>query len=294
MRVPSGRWHGLHHHQLKTTTGHICQPDRLGMPCANGRRPTWFFTVVHSAAKIVNGALGCPEFIIDVIQSKGEKMKRFLNMLFLLVLSAFIYGHSSTASAVTVYTSEADFGAALDSFYLEEFDDLVEGDDTSSLERGPVNGFSYTITAGNDALYHMDSSFSTNGPAESLVFNFTGDSVTAFGGFLWPTDFNCENQVAGMDIEIHFAGGDTETYSIENAAFDTFTGFTSSEAITSILFSENGDPVWTDGSGLFVSADHIYAGAASPVPVPGAVWLLASGLVGLAGLRRKAHKQFYL
>ena len=132
---------------------------------------------------------------------QGEKMKRFLNMLFLLVLSAFIYGHSSTASAVTVYTSEADFGAALDSFYLEEFNDLVGKTGSSApLERGPVNGFSYTITAGEGTLYRIDSgAISTNGPAESLVFNFTGDSVTAFGGFLWPTDYDLNNQVAGMD-----------------------------------------------------------------------------------------------
>jgi hypothetical protein len=30
---------------------------------------------------------------------------------------------------------------------------------------------------------------------------------------------------------------------------------------------------------------------AAPVPIPGAVWLLGSGLAGIAGLRKKRNKQ---
>ncbi len=32
-----------------------------------------------------------------------------------------------------------------------------------------------------------------------------------------------------------------------------------------------------------------YSGSAAPVPVPGAVWLLGSGIIGLVGMRRKAR-----
>jgi hypothetical protein len=35
--------------------------------------------------------------------------------------------------------------------------------------------------------------------------------------------------------------------------------------------------------------DNVWGATASPVPIPGAVWLLGSGLVGLAAMRRKAR-----
>jgi hypothetical protein len=221
-------------------------------------------------------------------------MNKLFNMLLALSLAFVLPGYFSTAVAFTAYTSEANFVAALESYYLEEFNDLEMDGGESSLARGPVNGFSYRIEAMDSSgdssdLYFMDQSLSTNGPAHSLVFTFTGDDVTAFGGFLWPTTLDCSNAVAGIDVEMHFTGGNSETYAIQSAAFDTFTGFISDDAITSIIFSENGDSVWTDGDGLFVSADHVYAGASSSVPIPAAVWLLGSGLVSLISIRKKRN-----
>ncbi len=217
-------------------------------------------------------------------------MKKILNILLLLGFAAFISGVLSPVSAATMYTAETDFIADLDSYYLDNFSDLEMNGGGSSLTREPVNGFSYTITAkdssGNQDLYHMDGSLSTNGPADSLVFTFTGNDVTAFGGFLWPTTLDCENASAGMSVELYFTGATTETFLIKNTEYRIFTGFTSNEAITSIVISANSDSVWTDGDGLFVSADHIYTGT-SAVPVPGAVWLIGSGLLGLIGIRRK-------
>jgi hypothetical protein len=37
-----------------------------------------------------------------------------------------------------------------------------------------------------------------------------------------------------------------------------------------------------------IGSDMVWGATTSPVPVPGAVWLLTSGLIGLAGLRRRA------
>ncbi len=220
-------------------------------------------------------------------------MKKILQIIFLFGLAAVISGNVKTVCAAAVYSSEAEFVAALDGYYLEDFDDLEDmyDDGPLSLGKGPVNGFSYAIATIGTNLYYMDGFISTNGPAAPLQFEFTGNNVTAFGGFLWPTDINGFDGVAGIDIEVVLNNGATETYAIENAAFNTFTGFISTEAFTTITFSANNQPIWTygEGEGLYMSADHIYAGT-SVVPVPGAVWLLGSGLLGMVGLRRKAHK----
>lgn len=220
-------------------------------------------------------------------------MKKILQMLFLFSLAAIVSGNFSAVCAATVYTSQAEFVAALDSYYLEDFDDLegMYDDGPASLDKGPVNGFSYAIATIDTNLYYMDGFISTNGPAAPLQFEFTSNNVTAFGGFFWPTDIDGFNGVAGIDIEVVLNNGITETYAIENAAYNTFTGFISTEAFTTITFSANDQPIWTygEGQGLYMSADHIFAGA-SVVPVPGAVWLLGSGLMGLVGLRRKAQK----
>jgi hypothetical protein len=49
---------------------------------------------------------------------------------------------------------------------------------------------------------------------------------------------------------------------------------------TKLMFTFQNDPGWW-------SLGEI---SASPVPIPGAVWLLGSGLLGLVGIRRKFHK----
>ena len=216
-------------------------------------------------------------------------MKKVFNLLWTLALGTLVSGYLSTAFAFTVYTSESDFVAALDSYYLEEFDGFSEGDMPSSLDMGPVNGFGYKVLPTKYRFYGLEGALATENPGYSIQFVLTGSLANAFGGIFWPTDFDLENQVADIRIELQLAGGGKETYTVENAAFDTFIGFTSQEAFTSIIVAPHDETLWNEvaGDNLYLSADHVYAGSGSSVPVPGTVWLLASGLIGLAGLRRK-------
>ena len=220
-------------------------------------------------------------------------MKKLFSVALVLCLLTIVSGYLSIAAAFTVYTSEADFVATLDSFYLEDFNGYHDGDcdDYNFLNMGPVNGFGYTISTPESTLYSLDGAMSTEKQALALEFTFTNGPVTALGGIFWPTNIDVENKVAGVDIQLQMAGGDTQTYTIENASVDTFIGFTSLEAFTSIIVAPHDLAFWNDDFGaaedFFVSADHLYAGSASSVPVPGAVWLLGFGLMGLVGLRRK-------
>jgi len=39
-----------------------------------------------------------------------------------------------------------------------------------------------------------------------------------------------------------------------------------------------------------ISVDDMFATNTSPVPIPGAIWILGSGLLGLLGVRRKIRE----
>lgn len=81
----------------------------------------------------------------------------------------------------------------------------------------------------------------------------------------------------------------TYTSKSDNQYFQTYTNGTDY-----IWFIEDGggDQTWGDGSGDGDHNDFIAWTGAKPIatPVPAAVWLLGSGLVGLVGIRRKAKK----
>lgn len=221
-------------------------------------------------------------------------MKKLFSMAMVLGMATIVSGYLSVAVAFTVYTSEADFVATLDSnYYLEDFDGYYDGDyDTSySLEMGPVNGFGYTISPTEKTLYSIDGAMSTNRQSTALEFTFTSGPVTAFGGIFWATNYDIENKVAGVDVELEMVDGSTQTYTIEDAGVDTFIGFTSLEAFTAIIVAPHDLAFWDENFGadenLYLTADHLYAGSAASVPVPGAIWLLGSGLLSLIGAHRK-------
>ena len=208
-------------------------------------------------------------------------MKKLFCILLVLGLTIITSGYLSAASASTVYTSEADFVAALDSYYLEDFDNIsmTGSEGPALLEMGPVNGFSYTMKVNDSYLYYCDGAMSAWNDTDAITVEFTGDSVTAFGGIFWPTDVNTNGLQGDVTVEISFVDGSTYSYLIEDADASTFTGFTSSVAISSFTFD--------DTMSEYPTVDHLYAGSAAPVPIPGALYLLGSGLLGMVFCRRK-------
>jgi len=60
---------------------------------------------------------------------------------------------------------------------------------------------------------------------------------------------------------------------------DSFFGVINPEGISSIFISSSSGEI---------EIDHLQYGH-NAVPIPGAIWLLGSGLVGIAGIRRKKN-----
>ena len=93
---------------------------------------------------------------------------------------------------------------------------------------------------------------------------------------------------AGSDNR--FDGPEYGTYLLEGAGL-TVASFNYTSSITDATGGGGGHSTWLAGAHIQSNGDSGYSVWIGPgnseVPIPGAVWLLGSGLVGLVGLRRK-------
>jgi hypothetical protein len=119
-------------------------------------------------------------------------------------------------------------------------------------------------------------------------FDFPNDSYANYANYIGGLSL-------GNQIEATFgpgdSGGPSFIYQDEQwllAGVNTFGGsFVSDELVTGPEFPFFG----SGGGGMVVSAYAEWIdGNAANVPIPSAVWLLGSGLAGIAGLRRKSRK----
>ena len=118
-------------------------------------------------------------------------------------------------------------------------------------------GHLFYIELGNLGLYDELGNF----PQTGYGFNNTGDFNNLLPSTYWSTEF-------------------TAMPSVENAAF-FFTFSTGDQGL------RNMDK---PGLGLAVRTGTVTYNSPSPVPGPPAIWLLGSGLIGLAAVRRKLKK----
>ena len=93
--------------------------------------------------------------------------------------------------------------------------------------------------------------------------------------------------VGGIDVDVLSRGTQQEVRHLVRECFEKI-----GRGGRYIAASANSIPVYCDPGNLVVMFDEIRIGTTSAdvlpaVPVPGAVWLLGSGLLALAGIRRK-------
>jgi hypothetical protein len=184
-----------------------------------------------------------------------------------------------TASAGMVYEDEGTFlDNILPAFLLEDFDGYVYGGFTEyTLDIGPMNGFAGTISAeggANSFLWSGDGNMSTENATDYLRVDFTGDPVTAVGGWFFASDISgyfVPNRPVVIDLS------DGTHYEFVPTSDTDFRGFTTDEPISWIKID-----CPDDASYYWSTMDHFYVGA---VPAPGVLALL--GLAGLARSRRR-------
>jgi hypothetical protein len=141
---------------------------------------------------------------------------------------------------------------------------------TPANEAGPWPMPSSTITGAEMAhLYYTElgnttNAFTNKGPFINLGYNFEG------GGNAWSSTDITWNPLTGNLINLH-----DPTWAWY---FDFATGYQGGMVKSDDLRAVNT---------LAVHAGNI---SAAPVPIPPAVWLLGSGLLGLIGIRRRFKK----
>jgi hypothetical protein len=197
-----------------------------------------------------------------------------------LILLA-MFAMFSTQAMADMYTDEITFVAMLQpGYYLEDFDayNYLSVESLPPQDFGPVNGFSYTVSAPNGlwALPVGSGALSVNVATDAITVDFTGDPITAVGGLFFGTDY--DGNITGASMIVTLSDGTVENYVTTG---DAFRGFVSSTPISYLTIScviEGVDYKWP-------TMDHFYVG--SPVPVPGAVLL---GILGLSAAGIKLRK----
>ena len=167
----------------------------------------------------------------------------------------------------------------------------------SAFTVGSYSGLDFTATPGG--------LFSTGGPVAGsgtvsgtgqLDLDFTGRTGTAqffpqYAGAAWNIDNS--TKITGTGVYEGFTtGADSNTDPVSGTVALTLTGTnlaaTASGFAGQLVSVGNVGSAWTSFDGTPYS--EVYNITVTPVPVPAAVWLFGSGLVGLAGIARRRRQ----
>ena len=195
--------------------------------------------------------------------------------------------HATTACALLISISNVE-AASLTISEWSEFSSpsFMANYSPNTVVLDLVSGISQTAVLGvltYDTEGNSDPGSVTS--LDSLMFNING------GGFIAP-EFTLSSPITGINTNSDYfvsldAGG--------SYTFDLGTVFTAEPSTLTVTLLAS-DTVFgnTSESRFFRtplditrSAEFLLTTTASPVPVPAAVWLFGSGLVGLAGIARR-------
>jgi hypothetical protein len=191
---------------------------------------------------------------------------------------------SSSHAAISIFTSQAEFEAALTSSFLNDFTGAA-GTQLNYTASG--NGFSY---AGTESASNPELTFGTNNLLQTLavgrnlIFTSTSNNYNAIGGNFFITESTGVFIPQPLTITVS-NGTDTITtpsFTPTNATTGSFRGFISTTTPITTLTINNATGV------NFASADNLRVGlgvapAADTAPEPGTLALLTLGGLGMVG-----------
>lgn len=194
-------------------------------------------------------------------------MKKIASIFMFLLVMSFAAG--AQAYNVTTYT---DYVSWLNAINLNQL--VVENYQDATFE----TGFSITPTGGAGAVhYGVYENIVDKDVPRFQVFNYA-PGMTAFGGW-----YDLTPGGAGTGIDMYINDNNQFVLSIANTATGQFYGFVADGNFNGVRLQDAG------GSGLQETYYVVDNALASAVPIPPAIFLLGSGLLGLGFVKRRTR-----
>lgn len=231
-------------------------------------------------------------------------MNKLIRHLFILTLSCA----AMSAQAVTLYYDEASFLAALSSSTTIDFEAQAQDDTFNSGDT--IDGAAFTFAFPGNSPLIIDSFFDTTSGTNYLGVD--DGSYSFYGGDEFTVTPGDTLHAAGMYvIGSYFEDTSTNPPTIvpDNNADDFWLTTSEGDQVFNLA---DPDLVLTDGAAFFIgliaddvseyfdsftfssladdyqfNIDDITYASVSTIPVPAAIWLFGSALIGLVGFGRK-------
>nr|WP_229518832.1 PEP-CTERM sorting domain-containing protein [Massilia rhizosphaerae] len=196
-----------------------------------------------------------------------------------MCLAALLCAAAGAQAAITVYTSESAFLAAVSAPGTDTFDDLTVAPygDTVYRTAGAYNYQAYSATGIWGAGGPTDFWLSNNTRYNPIVFSQFSSGVSAFGGNFFASDIAGQFVPDGTMVLTAIDGG-TLTYDLTGATTGSFVGFVSTAPLSSVTLGTDGGEYWPTANNVVLAV---------PEPATYGMMLVGMTLLGLAARRRR-------
>jgi hypothetical protein len=181
---------------------------------------------------------------------------------------------------ITIYTSQADFLAAVSAPGIDTYDDLSIAAYGDNLSR-TAGAYTYDVYSGTGLWggggVGGDYSLSNNRRTNPIVFSNFGSGVTAFGGNFFASDVLGQYTLGNLVLTA--LDGSVLTYNLNGALVTDFLGFVSTTPLSAVTLATDG------GAGYWPTANNVVL--AVPEPATYGMLLAGLGFVGLMSRRRR-------
>jgi hypothetical protein len=207
-------------------------------------------------------------------------MRTKLSLTKFCAAAALLCAAAAAQADITVYTSYADFLAAVQSPGTDTYNDLSVTLYGETLNRN-AGMYTYDVSS-TGGLYGAggtggDFWLSNNNSGNAIVFSNFSNGASAFGGNFFASDVL--GQYTTGNVILTAVDGGTATYTLNGAATTDFLGFVSTAPLTSVTLA-------TDGTtGIWGTANNVVL--AVPEPATYGMLLAGLGLMGAFSRRRR-------
>jgi hypothetical protein len=204
------------------------------------------------------------------------------------------------------FTLDDSYGTAQQTFNLGDVQSFFAG--STSAKWGVIAGDATTL--GEYTAYRMAYSMATDTTADGIIQGATGFNQYAVGTAaltfqVWLNRADDGTRVTNDPLTSTNVGDIFNIYNDSAIGLDLnslgqfyVTDLVNGSELTNWIFDNGPDVVESYENSYFAPQSNwrlnlnsnqlVYAPAAAPVPVPAALWLLGSALIGVTGIRRRA------